>query len=339
MRRPLLLALAGTMTVTSALLMGGAAGAQQQPAPSGGYAAPAPCIPGDPYGDPLPSANLAATRLPGRFNFLEGPVWIAEQDRLLVSDMQPATGPERVQPSLIRTLTPPDQFDVFVADSGSNGLALSADGTRVLAATHDQRSLSAYQLTDGARSPVVQTFQGRRFNSPNDLTVRGDGIVYFTDPNFQRGNRADDMAGRTGVFRVTGDEVFLVDDTISQPNGVVLSPDGNTLYVGGNSAGKIYKYPVLADGTTGPRTEFADVSGADGATIDCAGNIYWASHTDGRVHVFAPDGRKLGSITAGTNTTNAAFGGADGRTLYITSGTWGNYGVFQIQLNVPGWPY
>jgi gluconolactonase len=336
MRRPVILALAGVVTVTSSLLTLGAARADHQPA---GYAAPAPCVPGGPYEDPLPSGSVAAARVPGRFNFLEGPVWIADQGRLLVSDMQAPAGPEGVQPSAIRALTPPDRFDVFVADSGSNGLALGTDGTRVFAATHDQRSLSSYSLADGARDVVAQTFQGRRFNSPNDLTVRGDGTIYFTDPSFQRGNRTDEMAGRTGVFRLNGDGVFLVDDTVSQPNGVVLSPDGNTLYVGGNSAGKIYKYPVLADGSTGPRTEFANVNGADGATVDCAGNLYWASHTDGRVHVFAPDGRVLGTISAGTNTTNAAFGGTDGRTLYITSGTWGDYGVYQVRLNVPGWPH
>src|SRR3989337_2026917 len=165
--------------------------------------------------------------------------------------MKPPTGPEGVQPSTIRRLTPPDQFDVFVAAGARHGLAPSADGTQVLAATHDQRSLSSYDLADGTRGVVAQTFQGRRFNSPNDLTVRGDGTIYFTDPNFQRGNRPDEMAGATSVFRVSGGEVFLVDDTIAQPNGVVLSPDGNTLYVVGNHAGKIYKYPVFADGTTG----------------------------------------------------------------------------------------
>ncbi|MGN9908711.1 SMP-30/gluconolactonase/LRE family protein [Phytohabitans sp. LJ34] len=329
-RRQVLFALAGVVTVTASLLTAGAAGAENQPAA---------CVPGDVYGDPLPSPSVSAVRVPGRFNFLEGPVWIADQGRLLVSDMQPAAGPEGVQPSVIRALTPPDRFDVFVASGGSNGLALGTDGTHVLAATHDQRSVSSYNLADGTRGTVAQTFQGRRFNSPNDLTVRGDGTVYFTDPNFQRGNRPDEMAGRTGVYRVSGGVVSLVDDTIAQPNGVVLAPDGNTLYVGGNSAGKIYKYPVLPDGSTGPRTEFASMSGPDGATIDCAGNLYWASYSDGKVHVFAPDGRALGTISAGTNTTNAAFGGADGRTLFVTSGTWGNFGVYQIHLNVPGWPH
>lgn len=329
LRALLVLATAGS------LLTAGTANAEQDHP----VAAPDPCASGGPYGDPLPAPSLTATRIPGRFNFLEGPVWIAEQGRLLFSDMQAPAWPDGVQPSIIRALTPPDQFDVFVADAGSNGLALSLDGTQVLATTHDQRSVSTYQLTDGARGVLAETFEGRRFNSPNDLTVRGDGTVYFTDPNFQRGNRPDEMDGRTSVFRVNGDGVFLVDDTIAQPNGVVLSPDGNTLYVGGNTAGKIYQYPVLADGSTGPRTEFANVSGADGATVDCAGNLYWTSHTEGKVYVFAPDGTTLGTITTGTNATNAAFGGPDGRTLFITAGTWGDYGVYQIELNVPGWPY
>jgi len=337
MRRRALIALVGTVAVTGSALTVSAARAEPPPRPAA--AAVGPCVPGSPYGNPLPSANVTAARVPGRFNFLEGPVWIAGQGRLLVSDMQPATGSEGVQPSIIRTLTPPDQFAVLVASGGSNGLALSADGTRVLAATHDQRSVSSYDLAGGTRSTVAQTFQGRKFNSPNDLTVRGDGTIYFTDPNFQRGNRPDEMAGVTGVFRVSGGNVSLVDNGVAQPNGVVLSPDGTTLYVGGNSAGKIYKYQVFPDGTTGPRTEFASVSGADGATIDCAGNLYWASHSDGRVYVFAPDGRALGTVSAGRNTTNVAFGGADGRTLFVTSGTWGNFGVYQVRLNVPGWPY
>jgi gluconolactonase len=95
----------------------------------------------------------------------------------------------------------------------------------------------------------------------------------------------------------------------------------------------------MPDGSTGQRTTFASLAGPDGAAVDCAGNIYWASYTDGRIHVFAPSGEKLGTISAGRNTTNAAFGGPDGRTLYITSGTWGDFGLYQVELNVPGSPY
>jgi gluconolactonase len=347
-RRPVILGLAGTAAAMSAWLVvvTGTASAERTARPEPGEAIAAPraaalaaCETDPLFGDPLPSPQVAATQIAGSFTFLEGPVWLAAQGRLLVSDIQNATGPERVQPASIRALTPPDAFDVFVASSGSNGLALSADGGRVLAATHDQRSISSFDPSTGARGVVADNFQGRRFNSPNDLAVHSNGTVYFSDPNFQRGGRSDELAGVTGVYRVSNGQVSLVDDSLAQPNGVVLSPDQQTLYVGAFNAGKIFKYEVLADGSTGARTEFASVNSPDGGTIDCAGNVYWASHNEGGVHVFAPDGRELGTITAGANATNAAFGGPDGRTLFITSGRTGAYSVYRTELNVPGLPY
>ncbi|HLL64187.1 MAG TPA: SMP-30/gluconolactonase/LRE family protein [Micromonosporaceae bacterium] len=355
-RRALLVALAGSLSlggVVSVVNAGPVSAthtAVSAPTPTARPVAAAACTPGVSYGEPLRAVEQRATMISGGFNFLEGPVWIAEQNRLLVSDMQPAAGTEKVQPSVIRAMTPAGAFSVFAGNAGSNGLARSADGTRLLAATHDQRNVSSFDLTGGDRRVEAATLRvgtpasprNLRFNSPNDLTVRSDGTVYFTDPNFQRGNRRDDMSGRTGVYRVRDRVVYPVDETLRQPNGIVLSPDEKTLYVGAN--GKIYRYPVLPDGRTGPRADFAEVAGTDGATVDCAGNIYWASYSDGRIHVFAPDGRKRGTIIAGTNTTNAAFGGADGRTLFITSGVVmpnapGNFAVYQIYLNVPGSPY
>lgn len=296
------------------------------------------CQPGAEDADPLPEQQLSATRIPGGFTFLEGPVWVAEQNRLLVSDMRNPTGPDGVQPSTIMSLTPPETFDVFVAEGGSNGLALSPDRQRLLAATHDRRSVSSYDLDSGARDAVVDRFEGRSFNSPNDLAVRGDGTIYFSDPDFQRGNRPSEMGGTTGVYRVRDGQVSLVDGTISNPNGVVLSPDEKTLYVGGFGT-KIFKYEVRADGSTGPRTEFADLTSPDGATVDCAGNLYWASFYGDGIEVFSPGGERLGTIAAGQNTTNAAFGGADGRTLFITSGVNGDFGVYRVDLNIPGLPY
>jgi gluconolactonase len=304
-----------------------------------------PC-PGGPFGGPLPSPNLAATRIAGGFNFLEGPTWDAATQTLLVSNMYDGAGPQNVQPADILRFTPATgTFTTVVKDAGSNGLAISPDGTSVVAATHDQRSVSSYNLATGRRTTIAANYQGRLFNSPNDVTVAANGTVYFTDPNFQRANRPDQMSGRTGVFRVTNGVVFLIDDTIRQPNGIELSPDGRTLYVGGNASGKIYQYPVNADGSTGPRSDFASIAGTDGGTVDCAGNVYQATFGDGKIHVFSPTGQPLGTISAGRNATNAAFGGPDRRTLYITSGTpsgggnTGNFGVYSIHLNVPGWPY
>jgi gluconolactonase len=147
------------------------------------------------------------------------------------------------------------------------------------------------------------------------------------------------MSGKTGVFRVKDGVVTLIDDTIRQPNGIELSPDGHTLYVGGNATGKIYQYPVNADGSVGARRDFAALSGTDGGTIDCAGNVYQATYGDGKIHVFSPTGAALGTISAGANATNAAFGGPDRQTLFITSGSPANFGLYSVHLNVPGWPY
>ena len=302
-------------------------------------ALPGVCPAGTPSEPPLPAATLSATRGPGGFSFLEGPVWIAAPGHLLVSDLGPATGAQQVQPSTIHRLAPPVPAETFVAASGSNGLALSPDGQQIVAATHDNRTVSAFRLSDGARTVVAADYQGRAFNSPNDVAVRADGLVYFTDPDFQRGRRADAMGGRTGVFRVMNGQVTLVDDTVRQPNGIALSPDGRTLYVGAYGENRIYSYAVQPDGGTSGRSVFATVGSPDGVTVDCAGNVYWVSHTEGRVHVFSPAGTELGTISSGPEATNAAFGGSDRRTLYITAGRTGDYGIYSIPLGVPGYPY
>lgn len=292
------------------------------------------------YGPPLASATTTADRLLGGQTFLEGPVWVADPGYLLISDLAAATGPQRVQPSKIFRYTPGSPtLETAIPDSGSNGLALSPDGESIVAATHDQRSISRYQLTDSARETVAADFRGAAFNSPNDVTLRSDGVIYFTDPDFQRGSRADAMQGRTSVFRVRDGIVSLVDDGLREPNGIALSPDGSTLYVGAYGENKIYSYPVHADGGTGARTQFASVAGPDGATIDCAGNVYWASGADGLVHVFSPAGVELGTIAAGAGTTNVAFGGSDRQTLFITSGRTGDFGLYSVHLDVPGYPY
>lgn len=297
------------------------------------------CTPGATYGPPLPSPTVTAQLVRGGFNFLEGPTWDQRTGTLLLSNMQSPTGPQGVQPSTVVRFTPPSTFDTFIPNSGSNGLAITPDGTRLLAATHDNRTVSSYATADRSRTTIAANHLGRAFNSPNDLTIRADGTTYFTDPTYQRGNRADEQGGRTGVFRVRDGVVSLVDYGLSQPNGIVLSPDGTTLYVGATGNNAIMKYPVNPDGSTGNRTMFATMRTPDGATVDCAGNVYWASYDEGLIRVFSPSGTPLGTISAGRNTTNAAFGGPDGRTLYITSGTPGAFGLYQVRLNVPGNPY
>jgi gluconolactonase len=223
------------------------------------------------------------------------------------------------------------QFDVVAEHANSNGLALDPDG-ELLACSHDLQDLTRVDPDDGTRTPLALRYRSRRFNSPNDLTVRSDGTIYFTDPDWQLGPRVSET-GTTGVYRVDpSGVVWLVDDQLQQPNGIALSPDERTLYVG--SAGDdVFAYPVAVDGSVGERDVFASPGASDGMAVDCAGDLYVTSGS--AVHVFAPDGNPLGQIAVAGEPSNAAFGGADRRTLYITAGD----ALYAIQLAIAGLPY
>jgi gluconolactonase len=288
---------------------------------------------------PLPADVAKRTAQPvgsQQFGFLEGPVWIEQQGVLLFSDMDFAGGDAQGPPAKIRRLTPPSTYDVFSESSNSNGLALAPDG-RVLAATHDNQGLSLFQLASAARTPLAVRADGKHLNSPNDLTVRSDGTVYVTDPDWQLGPRSSETA-ITGAYRIAPWQdanaqlaAVLFEGTLQKPNGIALSPDEHTLYLG-SSGNEIWEYRVAADGTLSGRAKFADTGDSDGMAIDCAGNLYVAS---GTIEVFAPDGSKLGEINVAETPSNAAFGGAQHRTLYITAGT----RLYALELNVPGMPF
>ncbi|HEX5659777.1 MAG TPA: SMP-30/gluconolactonase/LRE family protein [Polyangiales bacterium] len=284
--------------------------------------------------NPLP-ASRTAQRVSDGFGFVEGPVWVAELGVLLFSDMNMGGSNALGPPSQIRRLTPPSSFDVLQPVSGSNGLALFAP-TTLLAATHETRSLAFVDARTGLRTPIAITYDNKRFNSPNDIAIRDDGWVYFSDPDYQRGARAKELD--TAIYRVqlsasTSTASAQLIEKYTQPNGVALSPDQKTLYVG-SSGNDIFKYDVAADGSVSNKTPFAKVGGSDGLAVDCAGNLYV---TSGTVEVFAPAGDKLGDINVGVgdNPSNVAFGGASAKTLYITAGD----SLYAIELKVPGFPY
>lgn len=295
------------------------------------------CGEGQTFPAPLSAAMQTAQPVgDASFGFLEGPVWLADQGVLLFSDMDFSGGDAEGPPSRIRRLTPPATFDVFNPMSNSNGLALTTAGD-VLAATHDNQGLSRFDAHSAARTPLSVLAQGKHLNSPNDLTVRSDGTVFFTDPDWQLGPRTNET-GITGVYRVDPplvaggtNSAVLVEGSLAKPNGIALSPDEQTLYVG-SSGNEIWKYRVQADGSLDGRTKFAETGASDGMTVDCAGNLYVAS---GTIEVFSPSGERLGEIMIAGDPTNVAFGGADRKTLYITAGP----GLFAIQLSVPGYPY
>lgn len=282
-----------------------------------------------------PSGELSATRIaaanttrsePGLY---EGPVWI--KDALYFSDFTFGPG----FPSRILKLDASGKVSTVIDDSGSNGLATDGKGN-LIAGTHKYKSVSRYSL-DGKRADVVSKFNGNVFNSPNDLALATDGTLYFSDPDFQR-DAAPGGQDKTRVYRVATDgKVTVVEDTLKNPNGVSLSPKGDVLYVNGMEGdhGVLRAYAIV-NGVPQQGKNLVDKLGIpDGMAVDCHGNIYVTEHTDKRLRVFTPAGKQIATIKVDANVTNAAFGGADGKTLYIT----GAGAVWQLKLDVTGSPY
>lgn len=256
------------------------------------------------------------------FQFLEGPIWIAKDGVLLFSDI-PA--------NRIYKLTPPSTFDVFREPSGrSNGLNLDNQGL-LIACEHDNRRISRTQ-GNGMVVGVADNWQGMKLNSPNDVIIRSDGNIYFTDPPYGIPMGQQKELNFQGVFRVSpnGDMSIVVMD-MNRPNGIALSPDESTLYVADSETPEVRSFPVAADGSTGQGKKLLDRP-SDGMAIDEAGNIYLTN--DMGVEVFKPDGTKWGYIDVKADTTNVSFGGADRKTLYITA----SGGLYRVVLNVPGIP-
>lgn len=280
---------------------------------------------------PLPRGGQASLIKDG-FVFVEGPVWSEQLGAFLFSEMDFNSPGPNGPPAKIHKLVLPSSTEVFIEDSGSNGLAIDARG--LVAATHDKQSLSRYDLTTRARSPFVSDYDSKHFNSPNDVALHSAGYVYFTDPDWQLGERENET-GVTGVyFRDLAGVVTLIDGELEKPNGVSLSPDETQLYVGAAN-GVVSVYPVLADGSVGPRQKFAEVKEPDGMGVDCAGRLFVASHGPGEVVVLSPSGEALATIKVAPRATNVAFGGPDRKTLLITAGS----GVYTYEAPTPGFPY
>jgi gluconolactonase len=227
---------------------------------------------------------------------------------------------------------------IAIADSGSNGLAVDKSGN-LFGAVHKDGSISRFNLASGMATPVVSSYGGARFDSPNDLAVRSDGNIYFSDPNYQSPQPSPQP--QTHLYRLAPGAAAptVVDPNQQQPNGVTLSVDENTLYVTWPAG--VYRYPLTADGVVQGGTLFtSSVGNGDGMAIDCGGNLYVASNnniivlnsTASEIHRF--------TLTDVQSVTNAAFGGADHKTLYITAlGSQMQKGLFKIDLAIPGLPY
>ncbi len=263
-------------------------------------------------------AGAKVEKLAGDFQFIEGPVWLKTTGVLVFSD---------IPQNELKQWSPTGGVKTYRAPSfNANGNTLDLTG-RLLSCEHSGRRV-AVQEKDGSLRTIVDSFEGKKLNSPNDVVVKSDGALYFTDPEY--GLKTDpatkqkigkEQPGQF-VYRhdpKTGRTTAVVRDFV-QPNGLAFSPDEKFLYIADSGTPKhIRRFAVAADGSLSGGEVFCtlDAGLPDGIRVDTAGRV-WSSAGDG-VHIFAPSGKLIGKILTPEGPANLCFGGADGRTLFITA--------------------
>jgi len=318
----------------------------------------------DPALDDIIASDAKLEILGDRFALTEGPVWIpaatGQEGYLLFSDNAA---------NVIYKYAPNRPLSVFLENSGftgrdnskvgaqtvagrvailligSNGLALDPQGRLIVTAMADR---SVYRLEqDGKRTILADQFEGKHFNGPNDIVVKSDGAIYFTDSVWGlRGAAADPNRELpySGFFLIKNGKVTLLggdkDSPGAAPNGITLSPDEKYLYVTAG-ARRTMRYDVLPDDTVANGKSFVE-DGSDGMRVDTKGNLYTTSGgTPGRIQITSPEGKPLGRLhlpqpdgepRARVCATNMAFGDADDRGLYITACTH----LLKVRMKVAG---
>jgi gluconolactonase len=262
----------------------------------------------------------------------EGPLWWKEGGYLLFSD---------IHASKRMKYTPGQGVSVSQENTHqANGLTRDLQG-RLIACEHETRRVTRQEL-DGSITVVANSFQGRRLNRPNDVVVKSDGSIYFTDPWSSPAPQEQWDLTFSGVFRVSpdlGTLTLLVDDLLF-PNGLAFSPDESIFYVDDLRRGHIRAFDMAANGTLARQTDriFADLRGPDpgvpdGMKVDQEGNVYCGGA--GGIYILDPKGKKLGRIVHGQNaTTNIGFGGNDWKTLFFTTRSM----LGSVNLKVAGIP-
>lgn len=267
----------------------------------------------------------------------EGPVWVRDGRFLLFSDIPNNAIMRWDQKSGCSLYLKPAGYTGVLprgGETGSNGLALTNDGRRLILCQHGDRRVARLDSLGGSPQAefvtIADRYEGKRFNSPNDAVVHSSGAIYFTDPPYGLEKNTDDPAKELpfqGVYRIAPDsKVTLLTTDLERPNGIALSPDEKTLYVA-NSHGPrpiIMAFPVKDDGTLGEGREFfsarqltQEYEGAcDGMTVDEHGNVF--ATVPGGVAVLSPHGKHLGTLLTGKRTSNCTFG-ENGATLFITA--------------------
>ncbi len=270
--------------------------------------------------------------LAGGFEWSEGPVWIPGENCLLFSDIPHNRINRFKEGEGVSVFKEPSGYTggkkFTGSEPGTNGLTLDAQG-RLVMCCHGDRVVRRLNQ-DGTTTDLATHYDGKRFNSPNDLVYHSGGDLYFTDPPYGLPNRFDDPGRELdfcGVYRLTPEgEVELLTKVMTRPNGIGFSPDEKTLYVAqSDPEAPIWRaFDVSPDGSLGAHRILYDAAAMlakapglpDGMAVDQAGNL-WATGPGG-VLVFSPAGKLLGRLFTGVHTANCTFGD-DGQTLYITA--------------------
>ena len=261
----------------------------------------------------------------------EGPLWYQEGGYLLFSDIR---NNRRMKWS------PVEGVSLFLEPTNeANGLTRDLQG-RLIACEHASRRVTRTE-PDGSITVVASSYKGWRLNRPNDVVVKSDGSIYFTDPGVGVPPEERQLE-YSGVYRVTPDlgTLTLLVSGFLAPNGLAFSPDESVMYVDDYRMGELRAFNVTALGTLEPQPgpmflEFnSDLPGVpDGMKVDVEGNIYCTG--PGGVWILDPSGKHLGTILSGSDpTTNCAWGGEDLKTLFVTT----RQSLFRIQIKVPGVP-
>ena len=291
----------------------------------------------DPAIDSLVAPGAVIEKVAGGFQFTEGPLWRPDHT-LWFSD---------VPGNVVRSVTPEGKVTVLIENAGGvstapagsfigpNGMAEAPDGSVWMVQHGDRRIVRV--APDRTLTPVASTFEGQRFNSPNDLVFARDRALYFTDPPYGLAKQDDDPAKElrfNGVYRFANGRVQALVRDLNRPNGLAFSPDFKVLYVNNSDAAKnlVMRYDVAADGTLSGGRVFADLTSktdglADGLKVDSRGNLYTTG--PGGVWVLSPAGRHLGTIKPPEIPANCAWGD-DGKTLYMTAVT----GIYRVKTLV-----
>ena len=248
----------------------------------------------------------------------EGPVWV-DSVGLLFSD---------IRGNKIYKWTADKGKEIFLSPSdSSNGLTLDLKGRLILTQMGKRRV--SRQEADETITPIAVTYNGKKFNSPNDLVVKSDGSIFFTDPDFNIPTGQHSELGFRGIYRISpSGNIRLLDSAFDKPNGICFSPDEKKLYVNESPKGEIYVWDIINDSTISNKKLFNKVSPyADGMKVDPAGNLYCTG--SGGVWIFSPEGKYLDKIVIQNQSpSNCAWGDSDRKTLYITSGS----SVYRIRL-------